>query len=698
MTPEVCWHMASLPALLDALARHAGLSPRSVTLPHPPEDPLALPVWLDRSATAMGIEVERVLVSYPELPALIRQSAPSLLVLSGDETVVVGLLGVTRTSARLLGGDLLEHRVPIDALRAAICAREEALVRGELEGILQVAGVPQRRRAVALQRMLEERLGDVRLGRCWLLRPSPDAPFSEHLKMAGLAGPAIGLLGGHITQYLLWILSWWLIGRGALQGRLDRGWLLAWVLVLVSIVPLRMLVTWCGGRLAIDGGALLKKRLMIGALRTDPAEIRHEGVGALLGRVIESSAIESLALNGGIAAIIAAVELTMSGWVLAQGAGGGLLVCLLVATVLGAAALGWRYYLVRLRWTRVRQGLTHDLVERMVGHRTRLAQESAERWHQGEDEALERYLTSSQHLDAAAAWLQALVPRGWIVASLAVMGVVSALGSFSVAATAISLGGILLALQALSSLMGGVSALAGAGVAWDQVAPLLRAARRQRIIGVPTLADAGGDAAHALLEASNVRFRYQDRGQWIFDGLSLEIQRGDRVLLEGPSGGGKSTLAALLVGLRQPDSGLLLLGGLDRQSLGDAGWRRRAVCAPQFHENRVIVGTLAFNLLMGRGWPASPAELAEAQALCIALGLGPLLERMPAGLMQMVGESGWQLSHGERSRLYLARALLQGAELVVFDESFAALDPENLARALECVLERAETVMVIAHP
>jgi len=71
---------------------------------------------------------------------------------------------------------------------------------------------------------------------------------------------------------------------------------------------------------------------------------------------------------------------------------------------------------------------------------------------------------------------------------------------------------------------------------------------------------------------------------------------------------------------------------------------------------------------------------------------------MPGGLMQMVVETGWQLSQGERSRLFLARALLQNAELVVLDESFAALDPETLKTALECVLRRARTVMVIAHP
>jgi ATP-binding cassette, subfamily B, bacterial len=78
--------------------------------------------------------------------------------------------------------------------------------------------------------------------------------------------------------------------------------------------------------------------------------------------------------------------------------------------------------------------------------------------------------------------------------------------------------------------------------------------------------------------------------------------------------------------------------------------------------------------------------------------LGELLQRMPAGLMQMVGETGWQLSHGERSRLYVARALLQRARMIILDESFAALDPETLRRALTCVVKRASTLMVIAHP
>jgi len=67
---------------------------------------------------------------------------------------------------------------------------------------------------------------------------------------------------------------------------------------------------------------------------------------------------------------------------------------------------------------------------------------------------------------------------------------------------------------------------------------------------------------------------------------------------------------------------------------------------------------------------------------------------MPSGMFQM----GWRLSHGERSRLFIARALLQESEVVILDESFAALDPETLKRALLCVLQRAKTLVLIAHP
>jgi ATP-binding cassette subfamily B protein len=137
---------------------------------------------------------------------------------------------------------------------------------------------------------------------------------------------------------------------------------------------------------------------------------------------------------------------------------------------------------------------------------------------------------------------------------------------------------------------------------------------------------------------------------------------------------------------------------MDRRTLGAREWRRQVAVAPQYHDNHILTESLAFNLLLGRRWPPNETDWAEAEAVCHELGLGELLERMPAGLQQVVGETGWQLSQGERSRVFMARALLQKSSLVILDESFAALDPENLRQCLECALKRAETLMVVAHP
>jgi ABC-type multidrug transport system fused ATPase/permease subunit len=155
---------------------------------------------------------------------------------------------------------------------------------------------------------------------------------------------------------------------------------------------------------------------------------------------------------------------------------------------------------------------------------------------------------------------------------------------------------------------------------------------------------------------------------------------------------------SILAGLRDPTAGLLTSGGLDRRTLGSLAWRERIATAPQYHENHILTGTLAFNLLLGRAWPPTRDDLAEALQICRELGLDGLIQRMPGGLEQMVGETGWQLSQGERSRVFLARALLQRSQMVILDESFAALDPENLRQAMECALRRAPTLLVAAHP
>jgi ATP-binding cassette subfamily B protein len=271
-----------------------------------------------------------------------------------------------------------------------------------------------------------------------------------------------------------------------------------------------------------------------------------------------------------------------------------------------------------------------------------------------------------------------------------------------VGALALGVGGVLLAQQALNGLLLGVTQLAASLIAWQRVQMFWRAARRRESESAQAhllnVSDGKPKVGALLLEARDLVFRHPERDRAVLRNVGVQLYSGDRVLVEGPSGGGKSTLAHVLSGNRRPTAGLLLLGGLDRASLGARAWQRRIALAPQFHENHIFGNTLAFNLLMGRGWPPESDDLADAERMCRALDLGPLLDRMPAGLLQQVGETGWQLSHGEKSRVYLARALLQRAEVVILDESLAALDPHTLRRALELVMAEAQTLVVIAHP
>jgi ATP-binding cassette subfamily B protein len=308
---------------------------------------------------------------------------------------------------------------------------------------------------------------------------------------------------------------------------------------------------------------------------------------------------------------------------------------------------------------------------------------------------------SSRRLDSTTAGLQAVVPRGWFLLGTLSLAPAFIWGAPSMSELAIGIGGVLLALQAFIHLAGGLERCAAAVIAWRRIQPFWKAAGHRDPPGEPYRGPRPSGShpdAMPLLDLRDIVFRYPGRPEPVLRQVALQVRRGDRILLEGPSGGGKSTLGALLAGQRIPESGLLLLDGLDRETLGSDGWRRKSVIVPQFHENHVFLGSFAFNALMGRGWPPSLEDLKEVEGICRTLGLGPLIDRMPGGILQMVGETGWQLSHGERSRLYIARALLQGPEVLILDESFAALDPETLRSTLGYVLERAPTLIVIAHP
>ena len=683
---------------IETLAHLSGLRPRSADVR--PVSPSRLDarrdvgLWIEAAAASFGMEAEPIDVAYGDFAGFVRSAGPALICGADGGLIAIDSRG------RVAGPDGRPRRVALPLLRSHVFRSEEARAAEDAERLLAACAVPERRRATVRRAIAATRIQrSGATGRYWQLHVPPGAAFWPHLRSAGLPHRIALLAATHAAEYLVWIAAWVLVGHGALRGQVDRGWLLGWAVLLLTVVPLRVGVTWLQGQIAIRAGGLFKERTLHGALRLDQDEMRHRGAGHLLGRVIETDAMESLALGGGFLALVSGIEILAAAAIAIVAAGSALVPALLAVWIIVSGAAILQYLRRCSRWAAERLNMTDDLVERMVGHRTRLAQEPPEHWHAREDQSVDRYLAASERLDRSAPWLAAFLARGWLALGIAAIAPSYVAGTFTIEPLAAALGAVLLAYRGFRKLGAGAPLVVQAMVAARQAWPLLGATGGADAPGAATVTGAAArpQEGETVMEGRDLVFRYRDRLEPTLRGCNVRIQTGDRILLDGPSGSGKSTLAAVLAGLRTPASGVLLAGGLDRSSLGAEGWRRKVAMAPQFHENHMVTGPLAFNLLLGRSGAIGDADLHEAEAVCEELGLGDLLRRMPAGIMQQVGEGGWQLSHGERSRVYVARALLQEADVVVLDEGFAALDAVNLRRAIDCVDRRANAVLAIAH-
>ena len=694
---------------LVALARASGLAPRLGPAPvlaaQRHGDAETASRFLEHAAAAIGIEAEPVQSDYGEIYDLLTSMAPAMVAVpDGKERRYLAVLSSGPKGLVVLTPALTRASLSLAALESALTGSLAEKPSRIVDAWLSSAGLTGKRAERARSELLKYLLTDRAVGGIWLLRSDPGSDFAQQLRARRAPARLALFFAASLAQVAIAIAGWTTIGWSVLGDSVQTGWLYAWILLALTGIPCSVLASHVGGALMVDLAALLKQRLLRGALRLDPASIRERGSGGLLALVSESEAVESAGLSGAMGVIIALAQLVSAAGVLYLGAGGWLHVLLLVAWCALLLAIGGQLWRRRQGWSEERFAITNLFVEHVVGHRTRVAQQAPGERHRHEERQLEHYAASGRSMDEAQRWLSVLASRGWLAVGLAGLTVAILSEPRGAISMAIAMGGILQAQMALPALVQGASTLVGAAVAWRSIAPLFHAAGARERPGALLLpprvsskvATAGDDVP--LLDARRLVFRHRVGGAPILEDCNLTIREGDRVLLEGRSGGGKSTLLSLLSGLRAPSGGVLLLRGLDVPTVGASEWRRRVASAPQFHENHILSGTLAFNLLMGRGWPASDEDLRDAHEVCRALGLGPLIARMPSGLSQIVGETGWQLSHGERSRVFLARALLQRADVILLDETFGALDPVTLEQCLDAVLARAPALIVVAHP
>jgi ATP-binding cassette subfamily B protein len=210
--------------------------------------------------------------------------------------------------------------------------------------------------------------------------------------------------------------------------------------------------------------------------------------------------------------------------------------------------------------------------------------------------------------------------------------------------------------------------------------------------------DAGGgvraDPVEGRIELDNVGFRYPVRPDvQVLSDVDLVLEPGQVVALVGPSGGGKSTVAALLLRLYDPSEGVIRLDGQDLRAL-DASWLRSRIGTVS-QEPVLFSTTLAANIRYGR----DSASDEEVEAAARAANAHDFIVALPDGYATEVGERGVRLSGGQKQRIAIARALLKNPPILILDEATSSLDAESEALVREALerLMRNRTSLVIAH-
>ena len=197
----------------------------------------------------------------------------------------------------------------------------------------------------------------------------------------------------------------------------------------------------------------------------------------------------------------------------------------------------------------------------------------------------------------------------------------------------------------------------------------------------------------APVRLEGVSFAYPARAGDVLSSVDLELLPGETVALVGPSGGGKSTIASLLLCLIEPTLGRVALGDVDLARCDAVSWRAQVAWMPQ--RPTLFRGTVADNIRLGDAQAGDD----HVRAAALLAGAHLFISKLPDGYGTVVGDGGRPISAGERRRIALARAFLRDAPLVILDEPTADLDPESadlVAAAVER-LRDARTVLLIAH-
>ncbi|MDM5328596.1 ABC transporter ATP-binding protein [Neobacillus sp. CF12] len=278
--------------------------------------------------------------------------------------------------------------------------------------------------------------------------------------------------------------------------------------------------------------------------------------------------------------------------------------------------------------------------------------------------------------------------------NIATPGVVMLIGGFSIWEGNITIGTLVACLSFIPIMFLPVRSLAENALTIQQAIPALQ--RIYEYFDLPEEHEGSlpsFEKVDGKINMENIWFTYPSSDKQILKGVSLSLGAGNHIGIVGTSGGGKSTLIQLLLGLYEPDKGTVEIDGKNLFAYNRNSFRQQVGVVSQ--ETFLLNSTLRNNLLYGK----PDATIEELDRAVEAAGLKELIQSLEEKYETVVGERGLKLSGGQRQRVALARAILRQPPILIFDEATSSLDGETEEKVQEALeqLIPGRTTITIAH-
>ncbi|ENN4045291.1 TPA: peptidase domain-containing ABC transporter [Salmonella enterica subsp. enterica serovar 13,23:b:-] len=195
----------------------------------------------------------------------------------------------------------------------------------------------------------------------------------------------------------------------------------------------------------------------------------------------------------------------------------------------------------------------------------------------------------------------------------------------------------------------------------------------------------------AEISLRNIYHQYSSGGRYTLEGINIDIQHNETVLLTGGSGSGKSTLVKLVLGLTEPAAGIVSVGGIHVRELGKN--QLRSMTATVLQGDGLFPGTIYENITFDTG----TEHLDEIQRMAASVGIHHVISSLPLGYFSIVGDMSDFLSGGEKQKLLVMRALFKKPRILILDEADSNLDPVSEKAIFDAVMAYPCTKIIISH-